>query len=131
MEQGLKQYFGKCPVLCRGAVAHWPASTRWRDLDSLQARVGEAAVSLEVGKSYVDRDFVRTEAEIGLFLGYLKQAEALGRGTAPDDIVYLAQHGNLLDACPTLRDDIIVPPVVGAYGRGDQFQTVCWWGPAA
>ena len=23
MEQGLKQYFGKCPVLCRGAVAHW------------------------------------------------------------------------------------------------------------
>ncbi|KAF9973837.1 hypothetical protein BGZ73_002867 [Actinomortierella ambigua] len=123
------------PVILTGAMDHWPALTKWTDLDKLCKAAGpDRLVPIEIGRQYTDEHWtqkmVTTREFIEQYILHLSSASPSSTtssqpkrhdvnnsdhqeteptsSTTPDVIGYLAQH-NLFEQIPRLRRDIDIP----------------------
>ncbi|KAF9166300.1 hypothetical protein DFQ26_008198 [Actinomortierella ambigua] len=122
------------PVILTGAMDHWPALTKWTDLDRLCKAAGpDRLVPIEIGRQYTDEHWTQKLVTTREFIRqYILQPSASSSSTTStspssqpaldtdaDDadtnadanaaaVGYLAQH-NLFEQIPRLRRDIDIP----------------------
>lgn len=80
---------------------HWPAMTKWNDLNYFMKTAGYRTVPIELGKKYDSDDWSQGMFRIGEFL---KEFVSTNKSQS----AYLAQH-DLFDQIPQLRKDFCVP----------------------
>ncbi|XP_044735753.1 bifunctional peptidase and arginyl-hydroxylase JMJD5 [Chrysoperla carnea] len=99
------KFFKPCiPVKLIGCIDHWPAKTKWTNLDYFIKIAGERTIPVEIGAHYVHENWTQKLMTMREFImNYVckEYDEESQRG-------YLAQH-TLFDQLPQLRDDIIIP----------------------
>ncbi|KAK4608289.1 hypothetical protein RGQ29_001910 [Quercus rubra] len=123
LEGFLREYFlSGSPVIISDCMAHWPARTKWNDLDYLKRVAGDRTVPVEVGKNYLCSQW---KQELITFSQFLARIEA---NNCSDNPTYLAQHP-LFDQISELRKDICVPDYCFA-GGGELRPLNAWFGPA-
>ncbi|KAF3960013.1 hypothetical protein CMV_015231 [Castanea mollissima] len=123
LEGFLREYFlSGSPVIISDCMAHWPARTKWNDLDYLKRVAGDRTVPVEVGKNYLCSQW---KQELITFSQFLARIEA---NNCSDNPTYLAQHP-LFDQISELRKDICVPDYCFA-GGGEMRPLNAWFGPA-
>ncbi|XP_030959004.1 lysine-specific demethylase JMJ30-like isoform X3 [Quercus lobata] len=123
LEGFLHEYFlSGSPVIISDCMAHWPARTKWNDLDYLKRVAGDRTVPVEVGKNYLCSQW---KQELITFSQFLARIEA---NNCSDNPTYLAQHP-LFDQISELRKDICVPDYCFA-GGGELRPLDAWFGPA-
>ncbi|KAK8683174.1 hypothetical protein V6N13_039241 [Hibiscus sabdariffa] len=111
------------PVIITDCMAHWPATTRWNNVDYLRRVAGDRTVPVEVGKNYLCSDW---KQELITFSDFLERVQSTGsRSKVP---TYLAQH-QLFDQINDLSKDISIPEYCYA-GGGDLRSLNAWFGPA-
>lgn len=128
------------PVVLTDVIDHWPALTDrpWQSRGYLLSRTlgGRRLVPVEVGRSYVDRDWGQELIPFGAFV------ERYIAGHGAQAVGYLAQH-DLLRQVPALRNDVLTPDLcwadvpphplgdsVSVPGPVDAPQLNAWFGPA-
>lgn len=119
----------------------WKAIERWRDLQSLAERVGDAMVPLEVGGSYDDPE---VETQYAAFDSYLMVLHAIesganltgpafdgGQGAGGSVQLYLAQHDAAEDAPELLEDlnEADAHAFLAQHGKGELYRRNFWIGP--
>ncbi|XP_066151178.1 bifunctional peptidase and arginyl-hydroxylase JMJD5-like isoform X2 [Euwallacea fornicatus] len=94
-------FIPQIPVKLTGCMAHWPASTKWLDVNYLLNVAGSRTVPIEIGSHYTDESWSQKLMTLKDFISqhYLSKSGKIG---------YLAQH-NLFDQITELREDIRVP----------------------
>jgi lysine-specific demethylase 8 len=92
------------PIIIPGAIDHWPAATKWSDVEYLLECTlnGRRMVPIEIGSSYTDDGWSQKIVSFAEFV------EAYLTPSKPVDVGYLAQH-DLFTQIPALQDDILVP----------------------
>ncbi|KAK9072577.1 hypothetical protein SSX86_009012 [Deinandra increscens subsp. villosa] len=122
LEGFMRDYFlPGSPVLLSDCMSHWPARTKWNDLNYLKKVAGYRTVPVEVGKNYLCNDW---KQEMLTFSEFLERIQSNG----PDVPTYLAQHP-LFDQIQELRNDIVTPDY--CFAGGTEMKSVnAWFGPA-
>ncbi|KAI3823221.1 hypothetical protein L1987_04654 [Smallanthus sonchifolius] len=122
LEGFMRDYFlSGSPVLLSDCMTHWPARTKWNDLNYLKKVAGYRTVPVEVGRNYLCNDW---NQEMLTFSDFLERIQANG----PDVPTYLAQHP-LFDQIQELRNDIVIPDY--CFAGGTEMKSVnAWFGPA-
>ncbi|KAB1211926.1 Lysine-specific demethylase 8 [Morella rubra] len=88
LEGFLREHFlSGSPVIISDCMAHWPARTKWNDMDYLRRVAGERTVPVEVGKNYLCPEW---KQELISFSQFLARIEANDSSLAAP--TYLAQH---------------------------------------
>lgn len=109
------------PVLLSDSMTHWPATTKWNDLNYLKRVAGYRTVPVEVGKNYLCTDW---KQEMLTFSEFLERIQS----NSSDAPTYLAQHP-LFDQIQELRNDIVIPDY--CFAGGTEMKSVnAWFGPA-
>ncbi|KAL4283581.1 hypothetical protein GQ457_16G006230 [Hibiscus cannabinus] len=111
------------PVIITDCMAHWPATTRWNDMDYLRRVAGDRTVPVEVGKNYLCSDWKQELITFSEFLERVQSNACRSKGPT-----YLAQH-QLFDQINDLRKDISIPEYCYA-GGGELRSLNAWFGPA-
>ncbi|KAH7543587.1 lysine-specific demethylase JMJ30 [Ziziphus jujuba] len=123
LEGFLREYFLCCsPVIITDCMAHWPARSKWNDMNYLRRIAGDRTVPVEVGKNYLCSEW---KQELITFSQFLERIQATDSSAVP---TYLAQHP-LFDQINELRKDICVPDYCFA-GGGELRPLNAWFGPA-
>ncbi|KAE8705707.1 putative lysine-specific demethylase JMJD5 [Hibiscus syriacus] len=124
LEAFLCEYFlSGSPVIITDCMAHWPATTRWNDMDYLRGVAGDRTVPVEVGKNYLCSDW---KQDLITFSEFLERVQS--NGCTSKVPTYLAQH-QLFDQINDLRKDISIPEYCYA-GGGELRSLNAWFGPA-
>ncbi|XP_031282545.1 lysine-specific demethylase JMJ30 [Pistacia vera] len=124
LEGFLREYFlPGSPVIITDCMAHWPARTKWNDIDYLEKVAGDRTVPVEVGKNYLCPEW---KQELIPFSQFLERIQSTGKSSNVP--TYLAQHP-LFDQINELRKDICVPDYCFAAG-GELRSLNAWFGPA-
>ncbi|KAJ4844827.1 Lysine-specific demethylase jmj30 [Turnera subulata] len=124
MESFLRDYMGKeFPVIITDSMEHWPARSKWNNLDYLLTVAGDRTVPVEVGKNYLCQEW---KQELITFSQFLERIQSKDSSSAVP--TYLAQHP-LFDQISELRRDICVPDYCFA-GGGELRPLNAWFGPA-
>lgn len=90
------------PALLQNTINHWPALTKWRNLNYILRIAGYRTVPIEIGYNYTTDDWSQDLVKIKDFL--IRQFSDDESKT----IEYLAQH-ELFDQIPQLSKDIKIP----------------------
>ncbi|MFS8005815.1 putative [histone H3]-dimethyl-L-lysine(36) demethylase [Helianthus anomalus] len=111
------------PVILTGNMAHWPATTKWNDLNYLQKVAGYRTVPVEVGKNHLCNNW---KQEMLTFCEFLQRIQS----DSPHVPTYIAQHPLFDQACiQELRNDIVIPDY--CFVGGTEMKSVnAWFGPA-
>ncbi|KAI3706360.1 hypothetical protein L6452_24044 [Arctium lappa] len=122
LEGFMRDYFlSGSPVLLSDSMTHWPARTKWNDLNYLRKVAGYRTVPVEVGKNYLCTDW---KQEMLTFSEFLERIQSKSSGVP----TYLAQHP-LFDQIQELRNDIVIPDY--CFAGGTEMKSVnAWFGPA-
>ncbi|KAK3022599.1 hypothetical protein RJ639_045750, partial [Escallonia herrerae] len=145
----LRDYFlTSSPVILSDCMAHWPARTKWNDMDYLKKVAGCRTIPVEVGKNYLCTEWKQELITFSEFLERIQSNDS--NSTVP---TYLAQHPLFDQACISsnamlyggslvapralyyvlpieeLRRDIITPDYCFA-GDGELRPLNAWFGPA-
>lgn len=124
LEGFLCDYFlSASPVILSDCMAHWPARTKWNDMDYLKKVAGSRTVPVEVGKNYLCTEW---KQELITFSEFLERIQS--NDSTSFVPTYLAQHP-LFDQIQELRRDIVVPDYCFA-GGGELRSLNAWFGPA-
>lgn len=110
------------PVIISGAMSHWPAMDKWKDMDYLKRTVGNRTVPVEVGQHYLASGWKQELITISQLLERIQSKEQMPRG-----LTYLAQHP-LFDQISQLHGDILVPDYCNA-SNGQLHAVNAWFGP--
>ncbi|XP_043071228.1 lysine-specific demethylase 8 isoform X2 [Drosophila grimshawi] len=120
-------YQAEQPTLLLNTINHWPAISKWRDLNYLLKVAGNRTVPIEIGSNYVSDEWSQQLVKIRDFL-----YRQFGRETSSDDnqeVEYLAQH-ELFAQIPTLKSDICVPDYCTVSGdTPSNVDIKAWLGP--
>ncbi|KAI3523450.1 hypothetical protein L1887_01589 [Cichorium endivia] len=122
LEGFMRDYFlPGSPVLLSDSMSHWPARTKWNDLNYLKKVAGYRTVPVEVGKNYLCNEW---KQEMLTFSEFLERIQS----NSCDVPTYLAQHP-LFDQIQELRNDIVTPDY--CFAGGTEMKSVnAWFGPA-
>ncbi|KAG8057208.1 hypothetical protein GUJ93_ZPchr0002g26608 [Zizania palustris] len=122
LEEFMCGYFlCESPVIISGCIDHWPARTKWKDIQYLKKMAGDRTVPVEVGKNYVCSEW---KQELITFSQFLERMWSTG---CPSNLTYLAQHP-LFEQIKELHEDIMVPDY--CYAGGGELQSLnAWFGP--
>ncbi|BAT08719.1 lysine-specific demethylase JMJ30 [Oryza sativa Japonica Group] len=122
LEEFICDYFlRESPVIISGSIDHWPARTKWKDIQYLKKIAGDRTVPVEVGKNYVCSEW---KQELITFSQFLERMWSAG---CPSNLTYLAQHP-LFEQIKELHEDIMVPDY--CYAGGGELQSLnAWFGP--
>ncbi|KAK4855951.1 hypothetical protein QYF36_012655 [Acer negundo] len=116
------------PVIITDCMGHWPARTRWNDIDYLKKVAGDRTVPVEVGKNYLCQEW---KQELITFSQFLERIQSNDSSSSVP--TYLAQHPLFDQACVSLitelRKDICTPDYCFA-GGGELRSLNAWFGPA-
>ncbi|KAI9081805.1 hypothetical protein K1719_036067 [Acacia pycnantha] len=124
LERFLEDYYRSgSPVIISDCIAHWPAKTKWNDIDYLKKVAGDRTIPVEVGKGYLCAE---GKQELITFSDFLQRIES--HACSPAGPTYLAQHP-LFDQIIGLRKDICIPDYCFA-GGGELRSLDAWLGPA-
>ena len=121
------------PVVLESLAEHWPASTRWCDLQYLEAAAGTRTVPVELGDHYLAHNWRQQLMPVSQFIKehILPAADENGPAAAAPPHTratgYIAQH-DLFSQVKKLRGDIVVPDYVCTTAHSDAVAGVC---PAA
>ncbi|KAG9450670.1 hypothetical protein H6P81_010635 [Aristolochia fimbriata] len=124
LERFLSDYFlaGR-PVIITDCMLHWPALSKWKDLEYLRRVAGDRTVPVEVGKNYLSANWKQELITFSQFLERIQATECHISGPT-----YLAQHP-LFDQIQELRKDIFIPDYCFSSG-GELLSLNAWFGPA-
>ncbi|OQU89690.1 hypothetical protein SORBI_3002G247200 [Sorghum bicolor] len=87
LEEFICNYFLRdSPVIISGAIDHWPAREKWKDIKYLKKIAGDRTVPVEVGKNYVCSDWKQELVTFSQFL------DRMWSTVCPSKLTYLAQH---------------------------------------
>ncbi|XP_077211160.1 2-oxoglutarate (2OG) and Fe(II)-dependent oxygenase superfamily protein [Tasmannia lanceolata] len=124
LEGFLRDYFMPAsPVIISDCMSHWPALTKWKDMEYLKRVAGDRTVPVEVGKNYLCPTWKQELITFSQFLERIKSTDCCSANPT-----YLAQHP-LFDQIQELRKDIFVPDYCFA-GGGELRSLNAWFGPA-
>ncbi|CAL4999703.1 unnamed protein product [Urochloa decumbens] len=121
LEAFIRDYFiCESPVILSGCIDHWPARTKWKDINYLERIAGDRTIPVQVGKNYACTEL---KQELVMFSQFLERMWS----SDSTDLTYLAQHP-LFDQIKDLREDITVPEYCCA-GGGELRSLNAWFGP--
>jgi [protein]-arginine 3-hydroxylase / protease len=107
------------PALLTNTINHWPALTKWSDMNYLINVAGQRTVPIELGQHYTHENWSQKLVKFEDFVHNYILADN------SQTIGYLAQH-ELFDQIPELQDDILIPEYCC---RGASPRLKAWLGP--
>ncbi|PSR95391.1 Lysine-specific demethylase [Actinidia chinensis var. chinensis] len=109
LEDFLRDYFlSGSPVTISDCMAHWPARTKWNNMDYLKMVAGYRTVPVEVGKNYLCSEWKQELITFSQFLERIQSSDS-----SSDGPTYLAQHPLFDQACLTFHQGCSMMEVVG------------------
>ncbi|RCV31772.1 hypothetical protein SETIT_6G205100v2 [Setaria italica] len=121
LEAFIRDYFiCESPVILSGCIDHWPARTKWKDINYLERIAGDRTIPVEVGKNHACTEWKQELITFSQFLERMWSSDSA-------NLAYVARHP-LFDQIKELREDITVPEYCCA-GGGELQSPNAWFSP--